>query len=144
MTATKAEAYDDLCALIVAKWGVTGPIDFEDQPKDPNGPPIPPVDNTPWLRVSLRLSDGKQVTLSNEIGNRRFRRFGIFMVQVFSPMGTSLSAAQTNTTIVVDALEGMATPHDVLIRNVRENEVGSDGHWFQSNVYADVEYDAVK
>lgn len=144
MTATFAEAYDDLCQLVVTAWGSRGPIDFEDQPKDPNGPPIPPIDNTPWIRVTLRHSDGKQVTLSNETGKRRFRRFGIFMVQVFSTLGTSLTSAQADTTIVVDALEGMATPHDVLLRNVRVNEVGSDGHWFQSNVYADIEYDAVK
>lgn len=143
MTATAAQAYDDLCALVVTGWGVTGPIDFEDKPR-PDDDPIPPIDTKPWLRVQLRHSDGKQVTLANEIGRRRFRRFGIFTVQVFSPLGTSLAAGQANATLVVDALEGMATPHDVLIRNVRQGETGSDGHWYCVNVYADIEYDIVK
>ena len=48
-------------------------------------------------------------------------------------------------TIVKDAFEGVATsPGRVLFRNVRYNEVGQDGQWFQQNVLADFEYDEVR
>jgi len=146
MTATPTEAYDDLLDLILAKWtNVIGAAEFEDKPRDTPEEPIPPTDpQRAWIRVRLRHTAGRQVTLANDIGARRFRRWALLMVQVMSPTGTGLVSPHSHAILIVDALEGMATPHDVMIRNVRMNEVGSDGQWFQTNVFADVEYDAVK
>jgi hypothetical protein len=39
---------------------------------------------------------------------------------------------------------GVVRERCVELRNVRLNEVGSDGHWYQINVVADFEYDEVK
>jgi hypothetical protein len=146
MTATPTEAYNDLMALIMAKWTtLIGAAEFEDKPRATGEEPIPPIDpQRAWIRVRLRHTSGKQVTLANDIGSRRFRRYGLLMVQVMSPTGTGLVSPHSHAILINDALEGMATPHDVLIRNVRINEVGSDGQWFQTNVFADIEYDAVK
>jgi hypothetical protein len=43
-----------------------------------------------------------------------------------------------------NALEGASTPHDVLLRNVRMEPIGSDGHWFQTQIMADFEYDSLR
>ena len=145
MTATPTQARDDLYELVTTAWGDNGPIDYEDKPRSSDEDPIPPTEVTSWLRVQMRHTTGRQATLSNEIGSRRFRRTGVFTVQVFCPMGTSLRETEELSKLINDALEGMATPHGVLLRNVRMNEVGSsNGHWFQTNVIADFEYDEVK
>lgn len=146
MTATPAEAYDDLLTLIRSKWtNLIGAAEFEDKPRPSAAEPIPPTDaQRPWIRVRLRHTGGRQVTLANDVGSRRFRRFGLLMVQIMSPSGSGLVSPHSHAILIVDALEGMATPHDVLIRNVRISEVGSDGQWYQTNVFADIEYDAVK
>lgn len=145
MTATAEEAQDDLYQLITDAWGDNGPIDFEDKPRSRNEDPIPPKESIPWLRVQMRHTTGRQATLANDKGARRFRRTGVFTVQVFCPMGSSLRKPRELSKIVNDALEGVATPHGVLLRNVRMPEIGSQGgHWFQTNVIADFEYDEVK
>lgn len=141
---TSAEARDDLYKLVTDAWGVTGPINYEDQPTNESTNPFPPKTIVPWLRLQMHHTTGFQATLANGTGVRRFRRTGVYMIQVFSPLGSSLLDPQNHSKIVNDALEGVATPHDVLIRNVRITEVGSDGHWFQTNVIADFEYDEVK
>lgn len=141
---TPSEARDDVYGAIATAWGVLGPIDYEDRPHDEATTPIPPKTVVPWVRVQMHHTAGGQATLSNSIGNRRFRRYGVITVQVFSPLGSSLRDPENHSKIVNDALEGVATPHDVLIRNVRMEEKGSDGHWFQTNVIADFEYDEVK
>lgn len=141
---TPTEARDDVYGIITTAWGALGPIDYEDRPHDEATTAIPPKTIIPWIRITMHHTNGAQVTLSNSVGNRRFRRYGVIMVQVFSPLGSSLRDPENHSKIVNDALEGVATPHDVLIRNVRMDEKGSDGHWFQTNVIADFEYDEVK
>ena len=144
MTATPTEARDDLYELVTEAWGDRGPIDYEQVPRSPDDGPIPPLDMVPYIRMKMTHATGRQVTLSNEVGNRRFRRTGVFAVQVFTPQGGSLRDAEELSKLVNDALEGQPTPHGVLIRNVRMGETGSSGAWFQTNVTADFEYDEVK
>lgn len=147
MTAsTTQEARDDVYSLVVEAWGTEGPIDFWDKPRNPNADPIPPKTPTPWLRIKMTHTDGRQASLTGGLGvkNRRFRRYGLVEIQVFTPLGSSLREPDRLGTLVMNALEGASTPHDVLFRRVRKNEVGSDGHWFQVNVYADFEYDTIR
>lgn len=139
-----SEARYDIYDLIVAAWGDEGPIDFEDKPRNPNSNPIPPKTAVPWLRVKVQHTYGQQATLANEIGARRFRKSGIVLLQIFTPLGSSLREPDRLGILLNNALEGASTPHDVFLRNVRMNEIGSDGHWFQVNVVADFEYDSVR
>jgi hypothetical protein len=142
---TPSECRDDLYTLVVTAWGDRGPIDYEDKPRAPDEEEqIPPKGATPWLRLQVRHTDGRQATLANDAGCRRFRRYGLYTIQVFSPLGSSLLDPEELSILVVDALEGVRTPHCVFLRNVRMNEIGSDGHWFQVNVMADFEYDVIK
>jgi hypothetical protein len=145
MTAdSPSEARDDVYKLIADAWGEEGPMDFEDKPRNPNAEPIPPKTPIPWIRVMMRHTGGRQATLANEIGQRRFRRTGVITAQIFAPLGSSLREPERLGILINNALEGASTLHAVFIRNVRMNEIGSDGHWFQVNVDADFEYDSVR
>lgn len=141
---TPTQARDDVYTLIMDAWGEEGPVDFWDKPRNPNDSPIPPKEQIPWLRVKMVHSGGGQQTLANEIGNRRFNKSGIITVQIFTPLGSSLLEPERLGILLNNALEGASTPHDVRLRNVRMNEIGSDGHWFQINVDADFEYDTIR
>lgn len=139
-----SEARDDVYKLITDAWGDEGPIDFEDKPRNPQEEPIPPKTAIPWLRVKMVHTSGFQATLANEIGQRRFRKGGVILVQIFTPLGSSLREPERLGILVNNALEGASTPHDVFIRNVRMNEQGSDGHWYLVRVDADFEYDSIR
>jgi hypothetical protein len=97
-----------------------------------------------WARILIQHVLANQASLANRSGQRKYRRSGLVTVQVFTPLGTGLSIADKVYKIVIDAFEGQATPGNVWFRNVRLNEVGPSGSWFQANVIADFEYDEIK
>jgi hypothetical protein len=142
---TPTAARDELYGLVTTAWGDLGPIDYEDVPRSQVDEPIPPATPTPWLRIQMRHTFGGVATLANHQGVKRHRRTGTFIVQVFVPLGGSLLDTEESAIVVVHALEDadITDPH-VLLRNVRMNEIGSEGHWFQTNVLADFEYDEVR
>lgn len=144
MTATFEQAYDDTLDIFKAAWDTTGfVVDYENvAPED--GVDIPPKTPTPWARASLRHATGGQTSLSGGLGKRTYTRTGVFIVQIFVPLGENLSEAQQLAKVVVDAFDGKASPRAVWYRNVRVNEIGSDGDWFQVNVLVDFTYDEIK
>lgn len=97
-----------------------------------------------WARIIVQHSLSNQASLANRSGQRRFTRMGLVTVQIFTPLGTGLSIADKMYRIVIDAFEGKATSGNVWFRNVRLNEIGPSGSWFQSNVIAEFEYDEIK
>jgi hypothetical protein len=137
------EAYGDVYQLLVDAWENAGPIEFWDKPVNPNDP-IPPKDGRPWMRIKMKQTGGFQATLANEVGQRRFRKTGFVLIQLFTPLGTSLRDPSNLGILLNNALEGASTPHDVLLRNVRMEPIGSDGHWFQTQIMADFEYDSLR
>ncbi len=85
-----------------------------------------------------------QRTLGNT-GNRRFRRFGVITVQIFTLSNQGLATADVFAKIALDAFEGQSTaPTEIHFRNAMINEVGEDGPWFQTNVLVDFDYDEIK
>lgn len=104
-----------------------------------------PAGTATWARLTIIHNLGQQVTLG-AVGNRRFRRFGIVTVQIFTPAGDGLTRADAMVKIAMDALEGATTDggDTVDFRRARFNEVGEDGPWHQTNVTAEFEYDAVR
>jgi hypothetical protein len=141
---TRTEARDDLYALVTEAWGTRGPIDYEDKPRSSNDEPIPPKDAVPWLRCKFTNTFSRARSIGNIDGVRRYERTGIFQVQVNDPLGTSLIQPEESARIVTNALEGVPTPHGLILRNVRAIENGSDGHWYVTEVIADVSYDEVR
>ena len=98
-----------------------------------------------WARVSFRNSTGRQASLSGEAGQRMFQHTGFVSVQVFTPTGDGKVLANQLAQIAKNAFEGTTTtPGDVRLRNARVVPVGQEGSWYQTNVFADFEYEEVR
>ena len=118
---------------------VSMPILYEDVDGDK-----PSSGDISWCRISVKHVTGNQSTLSNNNGIRRYKRTGILIVQLFAGIGTGMSLSDKYSKIIVDSLDGKSTTSGVWLRNVRVNEVGRDGSWFQTNIFADFEYEEEK
>lgn len=139
MTATRTEARDDIMELVNDAWTpTTWQIQWPDKPADV------PTTPDPWARAVMKHASGTQASLAGDTGQRRWTRTGVLTIQVFTPAGEGLSRSDVLSTILVDALEGASTPHGVWFREVRAQEIGPDGDWYQVNVMAVFEYDEVK
>ena len=97
-----------------------------------------------WARVSVEHVAGFQSTLAGEDGNKIFTRLGLLTVQIFTPRGGGLSLGDSLYKIVVDAFEGKRTANGAWFKNVRINEIGPSGEWWQTNVIVEFEYDELK
>ena len=143
MTATAEQAKNEILAAHRTAWLAS--VDSQDYPIRYWDATYVDTPSTPWANVTVRHQDGEQATLSNETGARRFRHFGVVTVQVFTFYGKGSTLRDALVAVTKNAFEGVTTsPGRVIFRNVRLNEVGQDGQWFQSNVLADFEYDEVR
>lgn len=145
MTATLTQARDEILGTFKTAWDA-GAETVGKTVLYPNvGNQEPPTAEELWARVTVQHFVGAQVTLSGATGARRFRHNGLVTVQLFAPSGEGLETLDAAATIVKQAFEGVTTsPGRVLFRNVRVNEIGPDGQWFNVNVLADFEYDEVR
>lgn len=118
-------------------------------------PPVPALlyddkerdvpDNADFARITMRHNVRDRRTLGNEVGNRRFRSFGVIAVQIFALSGDGLTRSDELVNVAVNAFEGDKTGEDrVTFRNVSHQEIGQDGPWFQVNVTAEFDYDFIK
>lgn len=139
MTATFQVAKDEILGVFKTAWDTTGHIALYENVAGAVPPTV-----APWARVSLRHLSGRQASLAGGSGKRRYDRDGLITVQIFVPSGEGLLEAYNLAKIVADAFEGAATASQVWFRDVRINEVGPDGSWFQVNVVAGFTYDEIK
>lgn len=139
MSATYAEAYDEILALFKTAWDTTGYSAHYTNV----GSEIPTT-TVPWARAQVQLLDGFQSSLSGANAQIRWERQGIFTTQIFVPVGNGLLIGHSLSKTVTDAFEGVTTASGVWFRNARVNEIGPDGDWFQINVLVDFTYDEVK
>jgi len=139
MSLTFSDAVDQIMDLFKTAWDTTGfPAYYEDvrQQRDSS--------EDPWSTTTLRHASGQQMTLGTATGTSRFAREGLLIVQIFTPAGKGLQEAYNLAKVVVDAYEGSTTPGGVWFRNVRLNEIGRDGRFFQMNVLVEFLYDELK
>ena len=138
MSLTYAEARDEMLALFLTYWNANAsgppPVEYWDQVVDPKAEAV-----TEWARVTVRHNTGG----NDALGNRLRARAGIVTVQVFTTFGDGLSTSDALAKVATDAFHGKSTSGGVWFRNVRLNEIGRDGKWFQVNVVADFEYNEV-
>lgn len=143
MSLTRAEAIDAMTGLLKTAWDATdyaGRLKYENVAEDDEDF----EGNDPWARLTIRHNLSSQATLSNQDGQRRFRRLGVLIIQVFTPQGTGLFLEDDLPTVVRDAYEGKSVLGGLIFRDVTINEIGTSGSWFQTNVTASFEYDEVK
>lgn len=145
MTATRTQARDEILTQFKTVWDA-GPESTGVLVRYPDAPSDPPSTQVPWVRMTVQHNPtGGQVTLRGAIGERRFRRFGIVTVQVFTIFGEGMVLADRLSEIVQGAFEGVRTsPGGVIFRAVNAVEIGKSKEWFQTNVLAQFEYDEVK
>jgi hypothetical protein len=129
----------EILARFKAAWDTTTFQAFYDDVKKQRS-----KDEDPWAVITYRHAGGRQTTLSGAVGTRTFTRTGTLTVQIFTPSGKGLQEAYELAKVVSDAFEGTSTPGGAWFRNVRLNEVGRDGEFFQLNVIVEFLYDEVK
>lgn len=135
---TYDEARDIINTVFLNAWGATNfPVVWRDVPGSV------PTSETPWARVTLRHATGRQASLAGESGAQRWERTGTVFVQIFSPIGDGSKKGYELAQLVTNAYQS-ARGSDVWFRNVRINELGSDGAFESFNVLADFSYDDVR
>lgn len=141
MSLTFEEAFDDMADMFKAAWDTTNlAAAYEDLADDD---PLPKGDAS-WARFSVRHEESFQASMGAALNQRQFRRRGTITVQIFTPSGKGLSERLTLAKVVSDAFEGRSSPGGVWFKNVKMNEIGRDGYFFQTNVLINFEYDEVK
>ena len=135
---TFTQAADDILKLLKAVWDPTGYTLFYEDTRDQRD-----EDQSPWAVVVVRHAAGQQDSLGG-VGNRSFLRLGVVIVTIHTPSGSGLSTAYALAKVVADAYEGVSSQNGVWFRNVRINELGRDGSFFQTNVLIDFEYTEIK
>lgn len=140
--ASRTAARDEILAFFRTAWTANGesssvPVLWDDVKGE-----IPA--NTAWARVTVQHASGEQATLSDHVGNRKFRREGLVTIQVFTQFGQGLRKADVLGKIAADAFEGKATQNQIWFRDVTVNEIGQSGDWFQTNVLVSFIYDEIK
>lgn len=138
MTLTYAQAFDEINIMLKEVWDPTGHQLFYEDVRDQKS-----TDKSPWATVVVRHAAGQQDTLGGR-GNRSFLRLGVLIVTINTPSGSGLSEAYALAKVVSDAYEGASSPNGVWFRNVRINELGRDGTFYQTNVLVDFEYHETK
>jgi hypothetical protein len=139
MSLTYAGARDEMLTIVNQAWAPTGLTMVWDDLESNI-----PVNEDSWARTTLSHTQGFQATLSNDLGSRKFRRLGLLIVQIFTPSSNGLSLSDNYSKLIIDAFEGKRTLNGIWFKDVRLNEVGADGNYFQSNVLVNFEYDEIK
>lgn len=136
------EARDEILTLFRTAWIAQAPpvppVIYGDIESDP------PKDGTAWATAKVLHSISNQATLG-ESGNRRFRRHGLVVINIYTPAGDGLVAADAMSKVALDAFEGKTSASgSIWFKNVHMSEGGQDGNWHNSQVMAEFEYDEVK
>lgn len=135
-------ARDLITARFKAVWDAQGgtvpPVIYDGKKR------TPPQDGAPYVRFSIKHTDGRLVTLREPINGGRFRAFGTVWVDIYSSLGDGLTGNDAYVKVTQSAFEGHATsPDGVLFRNVRVRELGGSGDSWRTLVLADFEYDRI-
>lgn len=101
----------------------------------------PPAGET-WVRLMVRHTDSEQHSLGGT-NQRKFRRFGLIFVQVFSPLDAGTRANDTVVQATRDIFEGVDAS-GIKYYNAIPREIGPDGAWFQTNLEITFDYDETK
>lgn len=146
MPLSRTEARDAILTLVKAGLDQIEGLDSANVIWDATKGRKPSSDDSPakpWARVVLRHLQGEQGTLAGALGRQRYDRRGLLTVQWFGVTGRGLDEIDAQVRIIENTVQGRTTLGGVWFRNVRSQEIGEDGPWFQTNVLAEFEYDEV-
>lgn len=100
-----------------------------------------PTADEPWVRVSILGADAALVSSGNT-GDRRYRHTGLVSVQVFVPKNTGDGVARTLAEQACAVFRGV-TADDVVYGAPYVTPGGTDGNWYQLNVWAPFRRDSL-
>lgn len=103
-----------------------------------------PAQGIPWARLSVRHTGGGQLTLG-PLGGRKYRRRGLAIVQIFSPLASGMSVGATRAHEARAILEGR-TVDGVCFDDgvIQELPLGEGERSYQTNVEIEFTYDEDK
>lgn len=153
--ASVTEAVDDICNVIDSAWssgvvtGLASTATFQQLIFDDNSGSRPvSVDTNDemqgWGRAMVRHAGGRQASIADVNGVRRWERTGVATIETWSPAAHGRDVADEMIEVMMEALEGASTPSGVWFRNARFNEVGQDGGWYRVNILVDFTYDLIR
>jgi len=129
------EARDAMLAAFKAAWDPRVAL-YADVPGEP------PTDSVVWARVKVLHAVGRQGSLTGGLGTVKYERQGILWIQVFSPVGDGNKAGYDAAQCLVNAYQ--AARGSIWYRNIRMDEMGTDGAFERFDVKADFEYTDVR
>ena len=131
-----ADARDEMLAIFKSVWDTAGYVaEWPDLPFT-----IPT--SGPWARITVKHGTGGQASLSDENGQRRWNRNGTLFIQIFTEVGNGDVTALGLVQSVMDAYQ--SAKGTVWYRNIRFQEIGTDGSFEQTNVLVDFQYDDIQ
>lgn len=128
------EARESVYQRFIDQWAGRTPVTLDNESYQPPA--------GAWVRLAVRHFTSGQESMG-PTGSRRFGRGGAVLVQVFTPADEGLRLADTLSGAVREIFEGVGFD-GLRFRGVLVREIGPDGRWFQTNIEAPFEYDAVK
>jgi hypothetical protein len=140
MTATVLQAINDIALEVKTAWEAafsSAPLIFENSTDDDK------PDSGTWGKVFIRHNQSIEATLSGKTPAKRYRRFGVCTTQIFVTQGEGVRTLAPSVQTMLELLQSKETDNNVLFRNVRFNEVGQNGKWYQTNFIFEFEYDHV-
>ncbi len=101
-----------------------------------------PGEKLPFVFLLVRNQISQQISLGSK-NNRRFRRSGVIIAQVFTESGSGNKLSDTLSRNIVNIFEGVRF-NGVCCEAASLREGVPDGVWYQSNVEIDFTYDEIK
>jgi hypothetical protein len=129
------EARDAMLAVFKAAWGNRAAL-YSDVPG------TPPTTEVVWARVTVLHATGGQGSLTGGLGTVQWDNKGVLWIQVFAPKGDGGKAGYEAAQLLVNAYRDARG--SVWYRNIRMNEMGTDGAFERFDVKADFEYTDVR
>lgn len=130
-----SEAREAIYQEFVDQWGGTTTFTFDNEAFNP-------PEGSSWVRLAVRSTVSSQETFGS-IGNRKMKREGIVMVQVFTPLNQGVAGADTLVDLVRTFFEHR-TVAGVWFKNCNVLEIGPEKDWYQVNVDSTFEFTEVK
>lgn len=116
-------------------WGSTTKISWPDMPFDP-------PDRQTWVRFNCAETLAQQASMG-DIGNNRFRHYGIITIQIFQPQGKAGLDAASKADLALGIFMGKEVD-GINFYNVSARQIGDDGNgYYQINVVAWFRYDQI-
>lgn len=128
---TYEEARDEILTVFHNAWGARKAV-YTDIPSE-----IPT--SGVWARPTLRHDSGGQGSLAGDQGKIQYDNGGVLFIQIFTPIGQGSNETYTLSQMLVSAYRAYKHPN-LWFRNIRMQEVPSNGSFQQHNVMADFEY----